>query len=136
MISIGIRKLVVIKNRKNRNDLLIPLTDQVLTALRRYLERGRPKGVASKRVFFKVMAPIGPVSPKGLAQNVLRYFKEKGVRGGAHRLRHTFAQRLLDSGSSLDQVQALLGQASGNSTRVYAKTSMVRMRKFVVGDEH
>lgn len=126
------QKTAVIRDRKNRQDLLIPLSAPAIEALRRYLAQGRPKGVTSKRVFFTVNAPIRPVSPRGLSQNVLRYFIQKKVRGGAHRLRHTFAQRLLDSGSSLEEVQALLGQESVNSTRIYAKTSMVRMREFIL----
>lgn len=127
---------MVIKHRKNGSDLLQPLPKQVIDCLHTYISLGRPKSTISRRIFFTVTAPIRPVTPTGLSATVLRYFEKKGIRGGAHRLRHTFAQRLLDSGSSLEEVQSLLGQHSINSTRIYAKTSMVRMRKFVVGDEN
>lgn len=123
----------VIKNRKNGRDLLVHLPAPVIKCLRQYIAHVRPKSANSRRVFFTISAPIRPVAPGGLSATVARYFRKKGVRGGAHRLRHTFAQRLLDSGSSLEEVQSLLGQESVNSTRIYAKTSMVRMRRFVVG---
>jgi len=123
----------VIKNRKNGRDLLAHLPAPVIKCLRRYIADVRPKAATSRRVFYTIRAPIRPATPRGLSATIARYFRKKGVRGGAHRLRHTFAQRLLDSGSSLEEVQSLLGQESVNSTRIYAKTSMVRMRRFVVG---
>lgn len=129
------QKTLLIKNRKNRRDLLIPIGDYALETLRTYLTHWRPKKPESKKIFFTVRAPCRPVTSSGLIMIILRYFKRLKINGGAHRLRHTFAQRLLESGSGIEEVRSLLGQESANSTRIYAKTSMSRMRKFVVGNE-
>ena len=41
----------------------------------------------------------------------------------SHRLRHTFATRLLAQGVPIDVVQEVLGHSNINTTRKYAKTA-------------
>lgn len=48
--------------------------------------------------------------------------KETGIEFTPHRLRHTFATRLLNSGETLDVVQDALGHKNIETTRRYART--------------
>ena len=129
------KKQIVLRNRKNAQDLLVILPDQAIEALYHYILKVRPNKRPERNVFFTTFAPIIPMDNRALVCAVLRFFKSSGVRGGAHRCRHTFAQHLLESGSSIGQIQTLLGHKEQNSTRIYAKTSMTRMRQYVVGSD-
>ncbi|MTI82369.1 MAG: integrase [Firmicutes bacterium] len=46
-----------------------------------------------------------------------------------HIFRHTMATTMLDHGASLEDVQAILGHSSPNTTQVYAKVSLERKKK-------
>ncbi|MBR0444318.1 MAG: tyrosine-type recombinase/integrase [Clostridia bacterium] len=50
-------------------------------------------------------------------------------RCGMHSLRHTAASRLLESGVSLDTISNILGHEDPDSTFVYLKTDVERLRQ-------
>jgi site-specific recombinase XerD len=126
------KKQIVIRNRKNRLDHLQVLPDPAIQAIYNYILKVRPTDRSERRLFFTLRAPIIPMSPVAVTNAVGSYFDSRGIDGQAHRLRHTHAQILLDSGSSLKEVQHSLGHSAGGSVEIYTKTSMERMRKYIV----
>ncbi|OLV19240.1 DNA integration/recombination/inversion protein [Deinococcus marmoris] len=44
-----------------------------------------------------------------------------------HKLRHTFATALIESGRTLDEIRVLLGHESIQTTTIYAHTSNARV---------
>jgi len=49
----------------------------------------------------------------------------------SHTLRHTFAKNLVDAGVSLDQMAALLGHESLDTTKVYTRRSQQDLERAV-----
>lgn len=129
------KKQILISKRKNGQDHLQVLPEIVIQAIYAYVSQFRPNHIEERNLFFTIRVPLAPMKSSAVRSAVYQHFRVRGIRGGAHRLRHTHAQLLLESGSSLDQVQASLGHLDENSTRIYTKTSMSRMRKYVVGEE-
>lgn len=54
-----------------------------------------------------------------------------GIEGNVHKLRHTFASRLVQNGVSIYEVQHLLGHASVQTTQVYAHIRQENLKKAV-----
>jgi len=53
------------------------------------------------------------------------------IEGNIHKLRHTFASRLVQKGASIYEVQHLLGHASVQTTQIYAHIRVENLQKAV-----
>lgn len=130
------KKTLAITGRKNRVPLISVMSDYVQASLMEYIAKARPNHRSERQVFFTGFAPIRPMSSRAITQLMRRRLRKHSINcGGAHRMRHTFGTYLLESGNSLKESQLLLGHRSAKSSQIYAKSSMARMREYVVSDE-
>ena len=118
--DIGWRAGELTVHGKGGRDDRLPLPSDVGAALAAYL-RIRPR-VRTRAVFVRANAPIGSLSPRGVAWAVYNACDRSGVpRAGAHRLRHSLATQMLAAGSSLAEVGQVLRHARVATTAIYAK---------------
>jgi site-specific recombinase XerD len=118
--------IVATKTRKTR---AYPLSREVGNAILRYLREVRPKSVY-REVFLSLQAPIQPM--RQLWDLVARRWKKLGrivPHYGAHGLRHSCASHLLTKGMSLEEIGDHLGHTHPDSTRIYAKVDLTRLRQ-------
>jgi integrase/recombinase XerD len=135
-----------IPQRKTRNSLWLPLTDEVGTALLDYLRHGRAAlAVRRKRVPFQVApphfyrelflrhrTPIGVLKPTAITEVFQAWSKRSGLAipfQGVHCLRHSYALHLLRSGLSLKTIGDLLGHRTFESTCVYLRLAVDDLRE-------
>lgn len=119
------RHQVIIRNAKGKKDRATLLSDWTLNLLRTYYRRYRPV-----EYLFEGGAST-PYSAKSV-QNILRSALMKaGIRKKAtpHTLRHSFATHLLENGTDLRYIQALLGHTSAKTTEIYAHVSTKYVRE-------
>jgi site-specific recombinase XerD len=117
---------------KLRSPLTLPLTDEVATALVKYLRCGRPPS-SSRSLFLKVRAPAGPITHDVVGDAFDCWARRAGVRlppgaGGLHSLRHSLAERLLREGAPLKAIGDVLGHRSPESTGVYLRLKVEDLR--------
>jgi integrase/recombinase XerC len=121
------RVLVRGKGDKERE---VPLSDDAIDAIRRWLRDGRPvlaPDSPSDALFFNRRGR--PLGPRDVRRFMERYGNEvlPGRRTTPHTLRHSFATHLLEGGADIRAVQELLGHASVGTTQRYTHVSRSRL---------
>jgi integrase/recombinase XerD len=117
---------------KGAKERLIPIGGVAVTAVRTYLQRGRPSLTASRpeeRHLFVNRRGAG-LTRQGLYKIVQRHARDAGLddRMSPHTLRHTFATHLLAGGCDLRAVQEMLGHADVATTQIYTHLSAQRLK--------
>lgn len=102
----------------------LPLLNEVGEALRDYLLHARPH-CDCQSVFITMRHPYRVISSGAISAVMGRASARAALpKVRAHRLRHTVAIRMLDSGSGLADIGAVLRHHSPLSTAIYAKTNL------------
>ena len=121
-----------LRQRKEREAAVFPMTRPLCSALKVYLRHGRPV-CASAAVFVRHHAPVGkPITPVGICQVVLRLAFRAGLRHrvrGAHVLRRSLARRMLNAGATVKQIADFLGHTSIDTTTLYAKVDLATLSR-------
>jgi integrase/recombinase XerD len=110
------RMLIHIGHGKGDKARLVPLSEVLLGQLRAYWRVERPR-----TWLFPGRHPQAPVIPKTIWEACDRARQAAGLRKHVtpHTLRHCYATHLLEAGTDIRTVQALLGHASLSSTMIY-----------------
>ena len=113
---------LILRHTKGRREDVLPLPATTGEAIAAYLEQERPK-TANRAIFVRRVAPRDQPAGADLIRKTIR---QAYARAGlpytrSHLLRHTMANRLLASGSSLKEVADVLRHRSLNTTLIYAK---------------
>jgi integrase/recombinase XerC len=120
------RVLVRGKGDKERE---VPMSDDAVDALDRWLSAGRPTmaGEDRRTMFFNRKGK--PFSGRDIRAMVEQYAGRllPGRRVSPHTLRHSFATHLLEGGADIRAVQELLGHASVATTQRYTHVSRARL---------
>jgi integrase/recombinase XerD len=105
---------------KGSKERLVPMGEQALLWMRRYLEESRPALLKDRkeRALF-INRSGGRLSRKGMWKRFKEVLALAGVEGKIHTLRHSFATHLLQGGADLRAVQSLLGHADIGTTQIY-----------------
>jgi integrase/recombinase XerD len=118
---------LVVRGKGGRADRL-PLPDDVGQAIAGWLRRGRPAS-AHREVFLRDRAPLTPIAAGTVASTVRRACRRAGVAEvGSHRLRHTAACTMMSAGVPLVEVAQVLRHHSLQSTAIYARVDLDRLR--------
>jgi site-specific recombinase XerD len=106
----------------------LPLPTDVGEALVDYLMLRGPRD--GRRVFLTVRAPIRQIEPTAVRSVVRDACRRAGlVHVAAHRLRHALASQLLRGGASLIDIGQVLRHKHLQSTAIYAKVDLARLRQ-------
>ena len=118
---------------KGSKERLVPLGEEAIGALKRYLAAARP-GLAgngkSDAVF--LTGRRGPMTRQAFWALLKRSATKAGISPAnlsPHVLRHAFATHLLNHGADLRVVQMLLGHADITTTTIYTHVARERLKK-------
>jgi site-specific recombinase XerD len=116
---------------KGRGPEAMPLPQDVGEALAAYLTHGRPAS-GSRSVFVRLTPPHDPYGDSNAFGNIVRRAMRRAAvdapSKGTHIFRHTVATEMLRAGASLREIGHLLRHRDEDTTRLYAKVDLVRLR--------
>ena len=110
------RRLLRIRGKGNRERYTL-LSDRLLRELRLYWGHHRPE-----KWFFPGRRWCQPITPDAVRLVFRKALSDAGIHKKVtpHVLRHSFATHLLETGTDVSVVQAVLGHASLRATQAYA----------------
>jgi len=118
---------------KGSKERLVPLGEEAIAWLKRYLATARPllaKDAKTDAVF--VTARRAPLTRQAFWQSIKRYAIRADIpttKLSPHTLRHAFATHLLNHGADLRVVQLLLGHADITTTTIYTHVARERLKQ-------
>ena len=117
---------------KGSKERLVPLGEEALDWVRRYLAEARPALLHSQISNVLFVTARG----KGMTRQMFWYLIKRHAKQGGlnkslspHTLRHAFATHLLNHGADLRVVQLLLGHADISTTQIYTHVARERLKK-------
>jgi integrase/recombinase XerD len=122
---------VVTTMGKGRKERVVPLGDEAVRWIRRYVTEARGTLAAGRpqpRLF--VNARGGALSRMGFWKILRDYGRRAGLSRAIspHVLRHSFATHLLERGADLRAIQMMLGHADLSTTQIYTHVLDERLR--------
>ena len=126
-LDVGVVRIV----GKGNKERLVPLGEQSLDWIGRYLLSARPTLLRQKQsdAMF-VTARGGAMSRQAFWYMIKRHARTAGIEQGLspHTLRHAFATHLINHGADLRSVQMLLGHADLSTTQIYTHIATERLQ--------
>ena len=106
-----------IRQSKGFKDRIVPLTDKLLQMLDLYLLHYKPV-----KYLFEGQYSGRQYSPESLEKVFRTSYEKADIKKKditLHGLRHSYATHLLEAGTDLRYIQALLGHKSSRTTEIY-----------------
>ncbi|MBT4192390.1 MAG: tyrosine-type recombinase/integrase [Candidatus Diapherotrites archaeon] len=119
-------RTAMIRSGKGNKDRLIILSKDWIKGLKKYLKK---KKIKSEVIFSK---KNGKTLSTDTVQRIVRESAQKaGINKHVtpHCLRHSYATHLLEAGTNIRYIQALLGHSSLNTTQIYTNVASEQLKK-------
>ncbi len=117
---------------KGSKERLVPLGEEALAWIRRYLREARPALLGGRSSDDLFVTARGAAMTRQMFWHLLRrYAALAGLKKpiSPHTLRHAFATHLLNHGADLRVVQLLLGHSDISTTQIYTHVARERLKQ-------
>jgi integrase/recombinase XerD len=129
--AVNLRQGVVRVTGKGSKDRLVPMGEEAMVWLERFLVDGRPALVRGRNSEVLFPSPRGgALTRQAFWYAIRRHAKRAGITKplSPHGLRHAFATHLLNHGADLRVVQMLLGHSDISTTQIYTHVAQARLK--------
>lgn len=126
---------LMVRKGKGRKQRMVPIGERALAWIQKYLVESRPELAARSAdpdEGYLFLSPSGgPMSINAVYPWVKEYIRAAGIekKGAVHLFRHTMATLMLEGGADIRYLQEMLGHESLESTQIYTKVSIKRLKE-------
>ena len=116
---------------KGKKDRVVPVGEQAIAWLERYLKEARPRLCLDTRTQALFLTGYGgPFNPDVVSRMVAAWIRQvTGRVASCHLLRHTCATHMLENGADIRFIQQLLGHAKLDTTAIYTQVSIKQLQE-------
>ncbi len=117
---------------KGAKERLVPLGEEALNWLKRYLKEARPQILQQRAADAMFVTGRGTAMTRQSFWHLLKCYSEQAGLNkpiSPHTLRHAFATHLLNHGADLRVVQLLLGHSDISTTQIYTHVARERLKQ-------
>lgn len=125
---------LTLTTRKNGCPVKLPLSENIMKAIAAFVIGARPKS-RHRELFLNLVAPYRPMCATSVGQHITECIRKSGLSGTAYWLRHTYAQNLLEAGSSIYEIKEMMGHNTINSSEKYLNIHINLMREVIFNEE-
>ena len=133
MLNLNLRQGVIRVIGKGEKERLVPMGEEALDWVQRYINKGRPYLLKEDNKVSELF--LGKRGKSMTRQTFWYRIKEYANKASIskelspHTLRHAFATHLINHGADLRTVQLLLGHSSLSTTQIYTEVARHRMKE-------
>jgi integrase len=127
-------KIDIIQGKTGKR-LELPLSNEIGAAIIDYLRNGRPK-TTHREIFTTLVAPFSPLGLHDSCHHIITKYRQlAGIKlperssRGLYTLRHSIATHLLEVGTPLETISAIMGHVTPDVTLVYMKADVASLRQ-------
>lgn len=124
---------ISLPDRKCQNPIKLPLPEATIKAVAAYIIGARPQ-TTKRYLFLGLRAPYNHVSAARVGHDIKTRMHAAGLSASAYWLRHTYAQNLLETNTSIFEIKEMLGHDRIQTTRHYLHIH-IRLMREVLFDE-
>jgi integrase/recombinase XerD len=125
------RGTVLVRHGKGDKDRVVPIGERALAWIGKYVADARPFLVVERGEKAVFVSRFGTrLRSDALTKIANRYVKaaELGKQAGCHAFRHSMATSMLENGADIRFIQEMLGHAKLESTQVYTRVSIGKLK--------
>jgi len=121
------RMMIMVRNGKGARDRMVTLSPVILDMLREYYKKYKPKEYLFEGQYG------GKYGERSIELVLKKAVEQAGIQKNInlHMLRHSYATHLMEAGTNLRFIQALLGHKSAKTTQIYTHVSSEALSKVV-----
>jgi integrase/recombinase XerD len=126
------RRTLHIRQGKGHRDRMVPVGEQAVHWIGRYVAEVRPRLCIDTRTQAIFLTGYGgPFNPDVITRMMTRWMQRAGLggKGSCHLLRHTCATHMLEGGADIRYIQQLLGHAKLETTAIYTEVSIRQLQE-------
>jgi integrase/recombinase XerD len=116
---------------KGAKERVLPLGEEAVDWIARYLEDGRPALLSGRLSDAVFVTKLGSSMSRQAFWNLIQKYalvSDIKKQVSPHTLRHAFATHLLNHGADLRSVQLLLGHSDVSTTQIYTHVARERLK--------